>query len=124
MPIQPVDPPRARQACSNHGIVQQRFDRAPFLATRALPVVAARAKTATAATVTRVPHQQLVGDVLEVVAGSPWNRRPRQASIDQGCFAANRRTILQLLGEVTARCGDALLRLDQPGNASTGAMPR
>src|SRR3970282_2755127 len=52
---------------SDHRVVEQRLDRAPFLATGTLPMVTARTEAAAIAAIAGVAHQQLVGDVLEIV---------------------------------------------------------
>src|SRR5690606_19167781 len=99
---------------SDHRVVQQRLDRAPLLAARALPVVAARAETAAIAAIAGVAHQQLVGDVLEVLQGRGRIGTGGEGQVDQGGLATYRRAVLGLAREIGAGFGDAVLRLDQP----------
>src|SRR5690606_7306525 len=63
-------PPRTvAPARSHHREIEQRLDGAPLLAARALPMMAACAEAALAATVAGIAHQQLLGDELEVLQG-------------------------------------------------------
>ena len=100
---------------SDHRIVEQWLDGAPFLAARALPMVAARSEATTTAAITRITHQQLVGDVLEVVQGRGRVRVVRQCQVDQCGFTSHRRPILQLLRKIGAGRGNAFLAFDQSG---------
>src|SRR5690606_24587955 len=100
---------------SDHRVVEERLDRPPLLAARALPMVAARTEAAACAPVTGIAHQQLVGDVLEVDQGRGRVRAVGKAEIDQCRLAAHRGAVLELFGQVGARGRHAFASLDHAG---------
>src|SRR5690606_18939385 len=104
----------ASNAGSDHRIVQQGFHAAPLLAAGALPMVAARAEAAAVAAIAGIAHQQLVGDVLEIVQGRLGVRLLGQGQVDQRGLAAHRGAVLELLGQVAAGGADALLGFHHP----------
>src|SRR3546814_18728840 len=78
---------------SDHRVVQQWLDRAPLLAARALPVVAARTEAAAAAAVAGIAHQQLVGDVLEVGERRGRVGARRELQVDQRVLSTAERRV-------------------------------
>src|SRR3546814_20043966 len=97
---------------SDHRVVQQWLDRAPLLATGALPVVAARAEAAAAAAVAGIAHQQLVGDVLEVGEGRGRVGARRERQADQRGLASYGRPVIEMARGVGAGLGDTVLGIE------------
>src|SRR5690606_7607095 len=100
---------------SDHRVVEERLDRPPLLAARALPMVATRTEAAAGAAVAWIAHQQLVGDVLEVDQGRGRVRAVGKAEIDQCRLAADRGAVLELFGQVGARGRHAFATLYHAG---------
>ena len=83
-------------------------------------MVRACSESAPRAPVTGIAHQQLVGDVLQIVQGRRRICAFGQREVDQCGLASYGRTILQLSGQIAPGGCDALLAFHQSGQRQHG----